>query len=113
MCRSRIFDRGGEGGRVAIQVQLAETSVLNKVFSFFFSSPRLILLYMEGVPMGIYKTIIFQGSNGGSLLLIPIEIYRTCDYPGGLSHPSPPLSGSMHAVPFLSPVGHCKGFRQT
>ena len=49
------------------------------------------------------KTIIFQGSMGdeglafsrGVQLLIPMETYRTCNFPGRIPTPCH-LSGSVH-----------------
>ena len=47
------------------------------------------------------KTIIFQGFRGGPTfsrgvqMLISIESHRTCDFPGGLPSPYPPLDPHM------------------
>ena len=69
-----------------------------------FFSPQLILQFYSGLSITRFQrgSNIFQGGGGvqffpeGVLMLICIEIHRTCDFPGGVHPLSPP--GSAHAV---------------
>ena len=95
-----IFVRGGGG----VQVNLTKKALTT--FSFSFSFLVLSLFYRS--QMVIFKEIyhfskfqrwsnIFQGESnffqggGGSNCLYRIETHITCDFPGGVRTPFPPL----------------------
>ena len=87
---SRNFRQGGPGQ--------SDKNSSDNVFFFFWSSA-----YSKEVKWSISKkSIIFQGSRGGptfskggggggSNCLFPIETHITCDFPGGVRTPCPPL----------------------
>ena len=92
--RIQEFSSGG------VQVSLTKKAL--KTFFFFFFSPQLILQNSNGqfqrnlslfkVPEGVQH--FPGGSNffqGGSNSLFPIETHITCDFPGGVRTPCPPL----------------------
>ena len=114
MCGSRNFSQGGPG-------QSDQKSSDNVFFCFFFSPQLilqksngqfqrnlsfLVLSLFYRSQMVNFKEIyhfsrfqrgsnIFQGgptfSRGGSNCLFPIETHITCDFPGGVRTPCPPL----------------------
>ena len=97
---SRIF-LGGVGG-AGVQARRSKNS-LGKVFSLSPSVLNLFYSLQRGSSGFITeKTILFQGSRGGSTfsravqlfpvgvqMLISIETHNTCDLPGGSGSPTP------------------------
>ena len=93
---SRNFFQGGGGG---VQARRSE-NILNNVFFFLFFSKSSTYFSLQRGSNGFIteKTILFQGSRGGPTLsrgdptffqewgvqmLISIETYITCAFPGG------------------------------
>ena len=70
-------------------------SDIKALTTFFFFSPQLILQKSNG--QFLRNPSFFQVSRGGPTfsrgvqLLIPIETHITCDFPGGVRTPCPPL----------------------
>ena len=94
--RIQEFSSGG------IQAQLTEKNSANVCFLFFLVLNLFYSCFTEGVQWFILRKTIFMvpegvqhfpgggGGGGGVQMLISIETYRTCDFPGG-SGPLSPL----------------------
>ena len=71
--------------------------------TFFFSVFNLFYSFTEGAQRTfLRKTVLFKGSKGGPTfsrggvqMLISIETYRTCDFPGGSEPHIPTLDLRM------------------
>ena len=81
-----------------VHTRRSEKSLDNVVFFFFFfKSSTYFTVYRGGPTVLLRRKLLFQGSRGGPTfsrgvqMQISIETHITCDFPGGVRTPYPPL----------------------